>query len=110
MSTISVDQSVMTLVNCFSVDPAKADELMAVLVEATESVMRHIPGFVSANLHMAEDKRHVVNYAQWRSRADFDAMLARDDAREHMGKAASLCNGFTPVICHVVHAESRASS
>ncbi|MBA3844477.1 MAG: antibiotic biosynthesis monooxygenase, partial [Actinobacteria bacterium] len=41
----------------------------------TEETMRHLPGFVSANLHLSRDRRYVANYAQWRSQEHFDAML-----------------------------------
>ena len=93
----------MTLVNVFDVRPERADELLAVLTEATDDVMQHIPGFISANLHMADDKTHIVNYAQWQSRDHFQAMLQRDDAREHIGRAKGLCENFTPVVCQPVH-------
>ena len=103
MTTINVDAPTMTLVNIFDVQPENADELLAVLTRATDEVMRHIPGFLSANLHMADDRTHVVNYAQWRSLEHFQAMLQRDDAREHMGRAKALCDRFTPVVCKPVH-------
>ncbi len=57
------------------------------LAEATEQVMRHRPGFVSANIHASLDGTRVVNYAQWRSREDFQAMLDDPIAQEHMGAA-----------------------
>jgi len=43
-----------------------------VLSEATKHSMRQRPGFVSANLHISQDKRHVANYAQWRTQADVE--------------------------------------
>ena len=63
----------VVLINTFSVEPARADELLAVLSKATKEGMRGRKGFVSANLHISYDKRHVANYAQWRSQADVDA-------------------------------------
>ncbi len=44
--------------------------------------MRHMPGFISANLHVSADRRHIANYAQWRSRADYDAMLKNPECFE----------------------------
>src|SRR5882762_4698404 len=80
----------LVLINTFTVDPAKADELLAVLSRATEERMRHMPGFISASLHLSLDKHYVANYAQWRSKEDLDAMLKNPDAQPHMRQAASL--------------------
>lgn len=100
----------MTLVNTFTVAPDRADELLSVLTEATEQVMRHIPGFVSANLHLSDDRRHVINYAQWASREDFDAMLTREDAREHMGRAKEIAESFHPIICELLFSDEKTVS
>lgn len=98
MTQIFVGDSPLTLINTFTVDPAKADALIDLLNNATEAVMRHRQGFISANIHKSLDGRHVLNYAQWRSRADFEAMQQDPAAREHMGKAARLSEGFDPVV------------
>lgn len=81
---IRVDPSVVTLINVFTVEPDHQDLLVHLLEQATEDVMRHRPGFVSANIHRGLDGSTVANYAQWASRADFEAMLADPVAREHM--------------------------
>jgi quinol monooxygenase YgiN len=96
----------MVLINTFTVDPAKADQLVQVLVDATEKVMKNMPGFVSANLHVSEDRTRVVNYAQWRSKADFEAMRTNPEAGPHMKEAADLANGFEPVIYDLRYSES----
>ena len=88
--------------NVFTVDPRAQQELVDVLVEATDDVMQTLPGFVSANIHRSLDGRHVVNYAQWRSQADFDAMRENPAAGAHMARAADLAQ-FTPIVCAVVH-------
>ncbi|HEX8671593.1 MAG TPA: antibiotic biosynthesis monooxygenase family protein [Longimicrobium sp.] len=99
-SEIRTDAGVMTLINVFTVAPERQQELLDVLVEATECVMRHQPGFVSANLHRSHDGTRIVNYAQWRSREDFEAMLRDPRARPHMSQAASLAQ-FDPIVCEV---------
>ncbi|MEO6377739.1 MAG: antibiotic biosynthesis monooxygenase family protein [Caulobacteraceae bacterium] len=108
MSTISADDGVMTLINTFDVEPDDADRLIAVLVEATEKVMRHRGGFVSANIHKSEDGSKVVNYAQWATRGDFEAMRADPEARAHMNQCAEIAKSFDPMICEVVFAEGHA--
>jgi quinol monooxygenase YgiN len=87
----------LVLINTFAVEPSKADELLKVLSEATEHGMRQRPGFVSASLHVSTDRKHVANYAQWRSQADLDAMMSDPDARVHMKKAAEIAQSFTPI-------------
>lgn len=105
-TTISADDDLMTLVNVFTVDPDRQQELMDLLVEATEQVIKDLPGFVSANIHRSDDGRQVVNYAQWATRADFETMQADPQAGEHMSGAAAIAS-FAPVVCTVVHTSHR---
>jgi quinol monooxygenase YgiN len=98
MVTLDPAAGYLTLINTFTVDPARADELLGVLSRATEERMRHLPGFISASLHMSRDKQHIANYAQWRSQEDFQAMLNNPQAREHMGAAAAIAKSFAPLL------------
>ena len=75
--TISIIQegtSTVTLVNVFTVDPRDQQRLVEHWQQATEEVIRHLPGFISANVHRSLDGTKVINYAQWESRDAFDAM------------------------------------
>ena len=101
VTTISTEQDVLTLVNVFTVAPEDQQRLLDVLVEATEGVMNKLPGFVSANLHKSLDGNRVTNYAQWRSREDFEAMLEHPDAGVHMSEAARIAVGFEPHLYEV---------
>lgn len=87
----------VVLINTFTVEPDRADELVTELTRATKEGMSSLPGFVSANLHISQDRRHVANYAQWRSQGDIDAMMARPDAQQHMARAAGIATSFDPV-------------
>jgi heme-degrading monooxygenase HmoA len=89
-ATIDVKQPVVTLINTFTVPADRQEELVRVLVDATEDVIKHMPGFVSASIHRSLDGTHVANYAQWRSREDMEAMLRDPQAREHIGRAGEL--------------------
>ncbi len=89
-TVIRADTDVLTLINVFTVEPERQRELVELLDQATEQVMRHRPGFISANIHASLDGTRVANYAQWRSRDDFSAMLADPVAQEHMQQAGSL--------------------
>ena len=106
MTTIDEGQSLVTLINVFDVSPDKADQLIAVLNEATRGVMRTMPGFVSANIHKSLDGARVINYAQWRSKADFEAMRSHPQAGPHMKAAAELAQKFDPTLCEVVAVHS----
>jgi quinol monooxygenase YgiN len=104
-ATIRPDSTTMTLVNVFTVAPERQQELVDLLAEVSEQTMRQIPGFISASIHRSDDGRRVVNYAQWRSRDDFEAMQRNPAARPHMARAAALAE-FDPIVCEVasVHA------
>ena len=93
----AIRDDVFVLINIFRVDPSRQQELIDLLSEATEQAMKSVPGFISATFHRSLDGKSVANYAQWRSKADFDAMLQNPAAREHMGKAARLAESFEPI-------------
>jgi quinol monooxygenase YgiN len=95
MPHIAADQPVVTLINVFTVDPARQQQLVDVLVEATRQTMRTLPGFVSASIHVSLDHTRVTNYAQWRSADDFQAMLNNPAAQTHMQRCAQLAT-FEP--------------
>ena len=84
MTTISKDNKVVTLINIFTVEPENQQRLADMLVEATEKTMKNLLGFVSATIHKSADGVRVANYAQWRSRQDFEAMLKNPEATAHM--------------------------
>ena len=96
MSTITAHADHATLINVFTVQPDRARELADLLRAATEEVMQHVDGFISANIHLSADGARVVNYAQWRSEDAFRAMLRNPTARQHMGQCADLADSFEP--------------
>lgn len=97
MTTLDPDAGYVVLINTFTVEPDRADELLAALSRATEHGMRQRHGFVSANLHVSRDRRRVANYAQWRSQSALDAMMSDPSAREHMKEAAAIAVTFDPI-------------
>lgn len=96
MTLITAQADHATLINVFTVEPENAEELTGLLAAATEDVMQYVDGFVSANIHLSDDRTRVVNYAQWRDAAAMQAMLQNPTAREHMTKCAELAIGFDP--------------
>ena len=97
MTTIDGNKKICTLINVFTVTPEKHQELFKLLKEATEHVMRKLPGYLSANLHISDDKKTITNYAQWAPLADFQNMLKNEEAQLHMKKAGAIATEFQPV-------------
>jgi tetracenomycin F1 monooxygenase len=50
--------------------PEGQAEVLQSLVQITQDVIRHQPGFLSATLHQSLDGKTVTNVARWRSPAD----------------------------------------
>jgi quinol monooxygenase YgiN len=96
MTTIEQNSGYATLINVFTVEPGRAAELAALLYTATEDVMRHRPGFRSANIHVSIDGTRVVNYAQWDSAEAYRAMLEDPTTQQHMAQAAAFAISFDP--------------
>ena len=97
MTAIDSNKKICTLINVFTVDPEKQLELFALLKEATEKVMSKMPGYLSANLHLGDDKKTVTNYAQWASLSDFQNMMKNQEAMVHMKQIAAFVSEIRPV-------------
>jgi quinol monooxygenase YgiN len=106
MVTIRKGRDVLTLVNVFSVRPENQQKLVDMLVEATDKTMKKLPGFLSASIHRSLDGTRVVNYAQWRSKTDFDAMRQNPAAQPHMAAVAAIAT-FDPILCEVSESVSK---
>jgi heme-degrading monooxygenase HmoA len=104
ITTIAKDRQLVTLINVFEVSPEDQRELVDVLVDATKSTMRRLPGFISANIHRGLDGTRVANYAQWESREAFEAMLANREAQVHMEAATRLAS-FEPALYEVAYVD-----
>ena len=101
MPTISKDGKVLSLINIFTVEPAKQRELVDLLIRATQTSVRHVTGFVSAALHQSLDGTKVAMYAQWRSIEDYQAMRRDPVASPYFDQALALAK-FEPGMYEVV--------
>lgn len=110
MAMIATEQSVITLVNVFTVSPERQQEVIDELVEATGSVMNRLPGYISANIHRSLDGTRVVNYAQWRRVEDFQAMLGDEAATRHRKRAEQLALSIEPHLYEVVFTDQAQAS
>jgi len=96
MTTITTEKNLVTLINVFTVSPENQQRLVDLLVEATQRTMRKQPGYLSAAIHKSVDGTRVTNYAQWRSREDFEAIGKNPEVAVHMRAAAQLATSFEP--------------
>jgi len=76
---ISKDGTLITLINVFETTPEQQQALIDQWVRFTEKV-RSGPGYIGTALHKSTDGTRVINYAHWRSQADFDAFPGRHGA------------------------------
>ena len=95
----------VTLINVFTVEPANQRQLLELLARATETSVRHAPGFISASLHRGLDGTKVTMYAQWRSVEDYQAMRENPAPLPYLQQALSIAK-FDPGIYEVVETYS----
>jgi quinol monooxygenase YgiN len=98
--TIRANSGVMTLINVFTVDPGNQQRLVAVLKEGTEALMSQRSGYISASVHVSKDGRRVINYSQWKSVKDIEAMRQHPDVGPYMKRVAGL-GTFEAITCEV---------
>ena len=96
-----------TLINTFAVLPQRQDAVVKFLRDFTEQHARSLTGFIGASIHASLDGHRVVNYVQWESKADLDAMIASAPARAHIKEVGALSEHVDPVVYRVAFVGSR---
>jgi quinol monooxygenase YgiN len=100
MTPISPSKLV-TLINVFTVESANQQRLLDLLARATETSVRHAPGFISASLHRGLDGTKVTMYAQWRSVEDYETMRRDPTPMPYLQQALAIAK-FDPGMYEVV--------
>ena len=90
MTSIVQGSDIVTFINVFTVAPMDQQRVVDYLATMAASVMNKQPGFISSNIHKSLDGTRVVNYVQWRSRADFEAAMANPEVQSSMDVIAPL--------------------
>ncbi len=90
MVSISPEKDYYTLINVFTVTPEKQQELVDSLVDTLNGWVKDLPGFVSASIHKSLDGTRVVNYAQWKNKETFDAMMSNSTVTPRRNLSASI--------------------
>ena len=85
MSTLSLDNSLTTVIIIFTVKVEQQQNLIDTILEFLE-VVKVQPGFVSANLHKSTDGVKVANYAQWSSMSAFQTFRNNEDVQAKASK------------------------
>ena len=109
MTTISLNSKLVTLINVFTVEPENQRQLLELLARATETSVRHAPGFISSSLHRGLDGTKVTMYAQWRSIEDYQAMRENPAPLPYLQQALAIAK-FEPGMYEVVEIFSGTSS
>jgi heme-degrading monooxygenase HmoA len=71
---ITKEGNLVTLINVFETTPEQQQELIDAWTRFTEGI-KDEPGFIGAALHKSTDGVRVINYAHWRSEADFGSFV-----------------------------------
>jgi quinol monooxygenase YgiN len=71
--------------------------------------MKRQPGFLSATIHKSLDGTTVVNYAQWQSRAAFEAIWTNPEVSAHLKPFHQLATHIEPHLYEVCYIETSSS-
>ena len=101
LTTLDPDARYATIIDAYFVAPERTTELLDLLLHATAKILRYLPGFVSANLHVSFDRTRVVNYSQWSSRDAILAARSNPSVAALMNEASGIADSFTPIACEL---------
>jgi quinol monooxygenase YgiN len=105
---ISQEGNLVTLINVFETKPEQQQALIEQWIRFTEEV-KDEPGFIGTALHRSTDGTHVVNYAHWRSEADFSSFLKKY-SEQMFATFGPLASRIDPHLYEVVYLYERAGS
>jgi quinol monooxygenase YgiN len=92
---ISRESHLVAVINVFETKPEQQQELIDQWIRFVEEVAGE-PGMIGAALHRSTDGTRVVNYAQWRSKEDFESGCRRSTASKWRPVARS-SSASTPI-------------
>ena len=97
-AVIDANAQVFTFINTFHTSHERQGAIVASLSRFTDDVTAALPGFIAVAVHASVDGARVVNYVQWRSAADMDAMRSDPRFAAHMAEVGSLADRVEPVV------------
>ena len=102
-AVIDPEVEVFTFINTFHTSSERQAAIVESLRRFTGDVTAALPGFVSVAVHASVDGARVVNYVQWRSAADMNAMRGDPRFAAHMAEIGALADKIEPVVYLVVY-------
>ena len=102
MPDIRPDFDGQTVITTFEVTPGSAHDVLDLLTDAWDQVIRRQPGFVSGAIHLNDAQTRIATYSQWRDRRDYQAMLRSPEMRERNRAINAMCRHFEPVMYEVI--------
>ncbi|MFG3253161.1 antibiotic biosynthesis monooxygenase family protein [Streptomyces sp. NPDC048172] len=109
MAEIQAGDHVATFISVFPTKPRDQRKVLDLIVKAHEEMIRHRPGYVSGSVHRSVDGYQVVDYTQWRTREDFEAMVRDPAVAPHFAPIGELTQGkqlaFDVIYSHVTAEE-----
>ncbi len=91
-----------TLLNILTVDPANRDQLLALLRENVDTVIRTLDGWIATDLIASDDGKRVVIHSQWRDAAAVAAMRTDPRMVAYFPKLAALAS-FDGIVGELAH-------
>lgn len=104
---ISREGNLVTLINVFETKPEQQQELIDLWIRLAEEVKKE-PGFIGAALHRSIDGTRVINYAQWRSEADYSRFVQKYS--EQFTARLPLAERVDPHLYNVAYLSERTGS
>lgn len=91
-----------TLINILTVDPANQKQLLELLRDNTETVIRTLDGWMATNLIASADGKRVVIHSQWRDAACVEAMRRDPRMVAYFPRIAALA-AFDSIVGDIVY-------
>ncbi len=104
---VSKEGNLVTLINVFETTPEQQQALIDQWTRFTEEI-KDEPGVIGIALHKSTDGTRMINYAQWRSQADFDTFLRRHGAQ--FAQFSQNASRIDPHTYDVVYLSERSGS
>jgi len=89
-ATIAMTGEVTTLINILTVMPEDQPELIKLLQENTDNVVTRLDGWISTSFIVAEDRRRVAIYSEWRDLPSVEAMRSNAEMLAYFPRIAAL--------------------
>lgn len=98
MPDIRPDFDGQTVICTFEVTPGTAHDVLDLLTDAWDHVIRQQAGFVSGAIHLNDAQTRIATYSQWLDRKDYQAMLRTEEMRRRNRDIHAMCKSFEPVM------------